>query len=153
MPDLADEIKYQRFTDMMSRGAVYVHLDGRRDDVVIPDDLRDDAELILCFGHNLPVPIPDMVINQEGIAATLSFRRMPQRVKIPWAAVYGLASEEGSYVWPESCPQDIQAVATTPESPPTKRPVFEVVDGGAEDVRHDAYGRPNLRLVKPEEMN
>ena len=48
------------------------------------------------YGLNLPVQIPDLVITDEGIRATLSFNRMPSRTFVPWEAVImvGLSSQE-----------------------------------------------------------
>ena len=42
------------------------------------------------YGLNLPVPIDDLAITDDGIRATLSFSRRPHPTFVPWAAVVGI---------------------------------------------------------------
>ena len=42
------------------------------------------------YGLNLPVPIDDLEITDDGIRATLSFSRCPHPTFVPWAAVVGI---------------------------------------------------------------
>lgn len=67
--------------------SAYVDLDPSFAGVVIPDALRGSAQLTLEYGERLPVPIPDLEVGAEGIAATLSFQRVPARTFVPWGAV------------------------------------------------------------------
>lgn len=43
--------------------------------------------LIVEYGLSLPVPIPELHVDEAGIRATLSFNRTPHATFIPWAAV------------------------------------------------------------------
>jgi hypothetical protein len=48
---------------------------------------NDDEVVRLDYGLNLPVPIDDIIIDQEGISATLSFNRVPYPTFVPWEAI------------------------------------------------------------------
>lgn len=69
---------------------VRVTLDARDPAVNVPAHLRRSAELVLEYGSDMPVPIPDLHIGEAGIAATLSFNREPVPTFVPWAAVLSL---------------------------------------------------------------
>jgi hypothetical protein len=58
-------------------------------ELMVPDVVKPGAGQTTTFeyGLNLPVPIPDLEITDEGIRATLSFNRMPRRTFVPWEAV------------------------------------------------------------------
>jgi hypothetical protein len=42
------------------------------------------------YGLNMPNPIPDLVCDEHGISATLSFNQTPHETFVPWAAVLGI---------------------------------------------------------------
>lgn len=54
--------------------------------------------VIFEYGLDLPVPIPDLKITEEGISATLSFSREPHPTFVPWDAVVKIGRKfvEGS---------------------------------------------------------
>ncbi len=169
------------FDTLLAEGQVYVHLDPRREGVVVPPDLKDGPMLTLVFGRDLPIPIPDLEVDQEAVTGTLSFNRTPFWCKIPWRAIYALSTEDGrALVWPDDLPQDIQIrIGAAQDSVPTHpRPRFGVLDGGLSEDRgaageeslsqgpaeppgtterqgHARGGagspRPRLRLVPPDE--
>ena len=64
--------------------------------VVLPEYLRSDdwiagTSLIpLEYGFNMPVPISDLKIAEDGVSATLSFSRIPFRTYVPWEAVVSI---------------------------------------------------------------
>jgi hypothetical protein len=68
-------------------------------EVVLPEFLRTPewkakADIVrLEYGLDMPVPITDMVVTDDGVAATLSFSRVPCSTYVPWKAVMGLAAE------------------------------------------------------------
>ena len=61
------------------------------------------------YGLDMPVPITDLEITDEGITATLSFSRIPCHTYVPWKAVAGIHGETEQDVAPP---------------PPKKRPSF-----------------------------
>ncbi len=102
---------------LLKEGWTSLHLDARRAGVVVPQAFRGDAHLMLQYGYDLPIPIPDLEVDEHGVRATLSFSRTPQRTVVPWTAVYAIASVDGRGVlYPEDVPSDVSVVAS-PESP------------------------------------
>jgi stringent starvation protein B len=95
--------------ELMGRGPVLVHLDARRSDVAVPDRFRGEAKLVLRFGHGLSPPIPDLTVDEHGMAATLTFGGAPFRVVLPWAAIYAAVAdgEQRGMVWPDDIPEDL----------------------------------------------
>lgn len=103
--------------ELLGQSSAFVQLNGRAAGVILPDRWLSEPSVVLQLGYRLPVPIPDLQIDDEGIQATLSFGRMPFRCVIPWKAVYGLADEEGrKAIFPEDLPGN--AAANAPEPPP-----------------------------------
>jgi stringent starvation protein B len=90
-------------------GALLVHLDARRPDVVVPSYLKRDGHLVLQVGHDLEPPIPDLRIDEQGISGTLSFKHLPFHVTVPWAAIYGLVdkNQQGT-IWDADVPEDMR---------------------------------------------
>lgn len=94
---------------LLERGDVYVHLDARRVGVTVPKRLRRRGDLVLHIGHDMPVPIPDLAVDDAGVRATLSFGGRPFACELPWGAVYALVGAEGKgKVWEADVPADVQ---------------------------------------------
>lgn len=53
------------------------------------------AVISVIIGLRLPVPIQDLIVDAEGITATLSFDRNPHLCYAPWDAVVGFADADG----------------------------------------------------------
>lgn len=97
---------------LLEQGSIYVHLDPRRDKVVVPQSYRSQPELVLHFGLNMRIPIPDLEVGDEAIAGTLSFARRPFWCWIPWEAVFAIAdSERRGAAWAEDAPPEVKAAA------------------------------------------
>jgi hypothetical protein len=97
---------------------VTVHLDPRRSGVVCPRQFQRDTALPLVVGYNLPRPIPDLVIEEDGFGCTLSFGGRPEWCFVPWGSVFGMVATIGSVVWPNDVPEDF--TGSTP--PGARRP-------------------------------
>lgn len=90
---------------MGSGDLVGVHLDARREGVIVPERFKAESNLLLHFGFNLARPIPDMHVDDHGISATLSFDGATAfMVSIPWSAVWFMEGSEMAHLWPESAP-------------------------------------------------
>lgn len=88
---------------------MFIHLDPRRPDVLVPRGFMGQPQLVLQVGLNMAIPIPDLKVDEGGISCTLSFNRSPFWCRIPWTAVYALVGEDGrGGVWPEDVPPEIQ---------------------------------------------
>src|SRR5581483_11721316 len=107
--------KQEAFLAFLQGGWTSLHLDARRPAVVVPAHLRGEAHLVLQYGHDLPIPIPDLEVDEDGVRATLSFSKTPQRTFVPWEAVYVVACVDGRGVlYHEDVPEDVSIIAAKP---------------------------------------
>lgn len=59
----------------------------------IPDFVFGDRDsVVLEYGYDMPTPIMDMDVTEDGIRATLSFARTPTPTFVPWESVRELAT-------------------------------------------------------------
>ena len=71
------------------------------------------------YGYNMPMPIADLTIDDEGIKATLSFQRSPHSTLIPWSAVFAMHDgDKRGMVWEEDVPKDVEAAPPEPSPEP-----------------------------------
>lgn len=148
---------------LLERGSLFVYLDPRREGVRVPPWLSKQPQLVLQVGLDLPIPIPDLRVDEAGVFGTLSFNRAPFTCDVPWDAVYGMFGDDGmGYVWQEELPEEIAAEVAA--SVKDQRPALRTIEGGASEgpsaeaggpeeddaeARTDARKRaPHLRLVK-----
>src|SRR5215475_1611846 len=123
--------KQQAFLALLREGWTSLYLDARRPGVIVPAHLRGEAHLVLQYGHDLLIPIPDLEVDDYGVRATLSFSRTPHLTVVPWSAVYVIACEDGRVIlYHEDVPDDVSIVAAP-------QPVEHVV---AEADVHDVRG-------------
>jgi stringent starvation protein B len=109
--------KQDAFLALLREGWTSLHLDARRPGVIVPAHLRGEAHLVLQYGHDLPISIPDLEVDDYGVRATLSFSRSPQLTVVPWSAVYVVACDDGRGVlYQEEVPEDVSIVAARPPS-------------------------------------
>jgi stringent starvation protein B len=115
---------------MLKDGPVLLHLDARRAGVRVPPDLAPDPALVLRVGHNLTPAIPDLVIDEEGMRATLTFRGVPHACVVPWSALFAVTNEAGQgLVYDKDVPPEVAArmkgedeEGELEEPPPTPAP-------------------------------
>ena len=88
--------KRKALEDLLEEHWVYVGLDPQAEGVVVPVHLKKKKGryILLQLGHNMPIPMRDFVMNEEGFTVTLSFDRTPFSCWIPWEAVRGLYPED-----------------------------------------------------------
>jgi stringent starvation protein B len=104
--------KQQAFLALLREGWTSLHLDARRPGVNVPQQLRGEPHLVLQYGHDLPIPIPDLEVDDYGVHATLSFSRAAHRTVVPWSAVYVVACDDGRGVlYSEDVPPDVTVIA------------------------------------------
>jgi len=134
----------------------------------VPRWLRDQPQLILQIGLDMPIPIPDLRVDDRGMFGTLSFNRSPFSCTVPWRAVFAMQSEDGRMMlWPDSLPPELRAEVErelgrqrpqglTVEDGETgdEAEPLAVIDGGAsdDDPAEKPDGKrplpPYLRVVK-----
>lgn len=149
---LPDKLEVARY--LLSQGSVFVHLDPRDVGVVVPQWYREEPQLVLQIGLNMPVPIPDLRVDEEGVYGTLSFNRSPFTCRIDWDAVFALAGDDGrGMVWPDSMPQEIseeierEAGRSAPPELPEERPSLRVLPSVARES--DAEEATTRQRPKP----
>jgi hypothetical protein len=109
---------------LLRRGSLYVHLDARRADVVVPSKLRGQARAVLQVGYDMRIPIGDLKVDEAGVSGTLSFDSKPFLCRVPWSAVFALVGDEGKgMTWPESVPPDLEAADREASGLPAHEPV------------------------------
>jgi stringent starvation protein B len=140
---------------LLERSSVHVHLDPRASGVVVPAWFKKQPQLVLQVGLNMPVPIPDLRVDDDGLSCTLSFNRSPFYCVVPWSTVYAMVGDDGrGMVWPDDVPPEVAAQARDPgkKVPAGKRPTLEaapVLERGPEraekttDARRD--GAPGTK--------
>ena len=121
--------------DLLERTSVFVHLDPRRDGVVVPQVFLKQPQLVLQIGLNMAIPILDLEVEDWGICCTLSFSRRPQFCRLPWSAIYALIGQEGGgMVWPEDVPPEVvaqQKAGAKKEAP--RKPALRAIDSSSSD--------------------
>jgi hypothetical protein len=98
--------------------SVDLYLDPRRPAVVVPPRFRGDHGLVLRIGRDLPTPIPDLYIDDDGISATLSFDGQPFHCEVPWFAVVAIVStQKNGAVWADATPAELRCEDSTHARP------------------------------------
>ncbi len=115
---------------LLERSNVDVYLDPRAKGVVVPPQFRKEPRLILKIGLNMPVPIPDLRVDDDSMSCTLSFNRTPFYCVVPWSSVFAMVGEDGrGMVWPDDVPQELAVKVVEPsegEAAPASRGVASV---------------------------
>jgi stringent starvation protein B len=92
----------------LERSSVHLHLDPRADGVVVPPWFKKQPQLVLQVGLNMPVPIPDLRLDEDGLSCTLSFNRSPFFCVVPWKSVFAIVGDDGrGMVWPDDVPPEV----------------------------------------------
>jgi stringent starvation protein B len=93
---------------LLERSNVDIYLDPRAKGVVVPPQFKKEPRLILKIGLNMPVPIPDLRLDDESMSCTLSFSRSPFYCVVPWPSVFAMVGDDGrGMVWPDDVPQEL----------------------------------------------
>ncbi len=104
---------------LLERSSVFVHLDPRIAAVIVPLGFKKQPQLVLQVGLNMPVPIRDLHLDDDGMTCTLSFNRTPFFCIVPWSSVYAIVGcDDGrGMIWPDDVPPEVaQAQARAVES-------------------------------------
>jgi stringent starvation protein B len=108
---------------LLERSSVHVHLDPRAEGVAVPQWFKKQPQLVLQIGLNMPVPIPDLRLDDEGMTCTLSFSRQPFYCVVPWVSVFAMVGDDGrGMVWPDDVPPEIASQAKQAEPAPAPAP-------------------------------
>jgi stringent starvation protein B len=139
---------------LLEQATVLVHLDPRGEQVQVPAWFKRQPQLVLQIGLNMPKPIPDLNVDDDGISCTLSFSNAPHFCQLPWSSVYALIGASGrGMVWPDDVPKEVagQYVVTTPkeEKPRTAlRAVGAEASPDEQAAKADAKKKKRARKAK-----
>lgn len=139
-------MKPSAFTELLrTHHSVFVHLDSRQQDVIVPKQLRQ-PQLRLQLGLNMECPMPDLKSDENGFSATLRFGGTFFHVVVPWSAVYVIVGDSGiGNVWEKDAPpeadiprrnatfdENMKTLQTgrDPEKHKNLPPGFRVIEGG-----------------------
>ena len=116
MTEIIDPMNKPHFIQSLLNeyGLISLYIDARRENVIVPEHLKNTAQLILDIGYNLVVPIPDLTVSEQGIASTLSFNRQLFTCFIPWDSLFAVRVEEQYWgqviMWKDNVPVGIDKV-------------------------------------------
>lgn len=140
------------FMELVQSESLYLHVDARPLDVVVPLPFKLKPQLVLQVGLNMPVPIPDLQGDDWGVTATLSFSRQPFTCRLPWHAIYAMVSTDGrGMVWPNDVPDEVAAqmgVRKDPPPAPAPAQVEAPAAPKAEEAKADKAEKPKKRKSK-----
>lgn len=113
---------------------VRVVVDADHPDVYLPS--RFTGRVGLDYGLNMAVPIPDMMPDEHGVTATLSFSGRPFPTDVPWDAVVAICDADSGLgvSWDASWGTDAKLESAPQGVSPgraTKVPFLRVIEGGA----------------------
>lgn len=129
---------------LLAEGTIFVRLNPRGAHVVVPPWFKHQDDLALSFGLNMPIPIPDLRVDQDGIFGTLRFSGTSYVCFVPWSAVFCITGDSGrGMVWFEDMPPSVAALVEK-EVARTKAPLRSVPNCG---TRRGPPRRGHLRLV------
>jgi stringent starvation protein B len=101
--------KREALLSFLDKGMTMIHLDARREGVIVPKHFVGQQDLRLNLSYRFAGSAMD--VGDEKVEATLTFGGAPFRVVIPFSTVYALTSHVtgAGLVFPESLPDDVLA--------------------------------------------
>jgi stringent starvation protein B len=95
--------KRAQLAALLAQGLCTVHLDARQDGVRVPPALRGMDALPLTLSYRFPAV--DLLIDEQHVAATLTFGGLPFRCVLPWSAIWACTARGGvGQAWFEDIP-------------------------------------------------
>jgi len=82
-----------------------------------PEAITEASGVVIDVGYRMKISAPDLIVDDEGIRATLSFGRTPYYCVLPWHAMVCIGAGGMTSQWPAGTPQ-----STKPSEPAKPRP-------------------------------
>jgi stringent starvation protein B len=123
--------------------------------VSVPPQYRHEAHLRLNLSYRYG--IPDLIIDETHVQATLSFGGRPFQCLVPWTSVFGITTNAGEgQVWPEDLPVEVTAgTEETLQPVEPRRPPLAAVESDSPPPAQEEAPKPSaapqkrhLRLVR-----
>jgi stringent starvation protein B len=132
---------------------IFVHLDPRESTVMVPPWFKKQPQLVLQIGLNMPVPIPDLRLDDEGVSCTLSFNRSPYFCAVPWASVFAMVGEDGrGMVWPDDVPAEVPLSRQGQQAPPGGSSPMHAVEGAKKETKSEKDAKGERAGPKPKRL-
>jgi stringent starvation protein B len=129
---------------------IFVHLDPRQASVVVPPWFKKQPQLVLQIGLNMPVPIPDLRLDDQGLSCTLSFNRSPFFCSVPWASVFAMVGEDGrGMVWPDDVPAEVPLSRQGQQGPQAAPSPMRAVEGAKKESKAEKEDKGERAAAKP----
>jgi stringent starvation protein B len=87
--------KIDVFRALLQVGSVFVHFEPARGGSIIPERLLKQTQVVLQFGLDMAIPIPDLKYDGNGIFGTLTFKGIPFTCFVPWHCIFALVGDDG----------------------------------------------------------
>ena len=113
-----DAEKKERLLAALDKGMVMIHVDARRQGVLVPQHLAAEPHLRLNLSYRFDPP--DLSVGEWGVRSTLSFSRTRFRVAVPWSALFAITSHVTKEFWlyPDDMPRELIQQAISHASTP-----------------------------------
>ena len=132
--------EYRRLLDAaLAQGKVYIHLDARVAGVDLPESLVGQKRVPLVLSRRYPQI--ELDLGDEAIAATLRFKGVPHRCRIPWVALLAIL--------PTAPVPGFDLPSAESPAKQSSAPQLEVLEGDGSGEKR--AGRSRLRLVQDDE--
>jgi stringent starvation protein B len=132
---------------------IFVHLDPRQATAVVPPWFKKQPQLVLQIGLNMPVPIPDLRLDEEGLSCTLSFNRSPFFCSVPWASVFAMVGEDGrGMVWPDDVPAEVPLSRQGQQAPQAGPSPMHAVEGAKKEGKAEKDVKGERAAPKPKRV-
>jgi len=132
--------EYRRLLDAaLAQGKVYVHLDARVAGVDLPEGLVGQKRVPLVLSRRYPQI--ELDLGDEAIAATLRFKGVPHRCRIPWVALLAIL--------PTAPVPGFDLPSAEGPAKQAETPHLEVLEGEGDSGKRP--GRARLRLIQDNE--
>lgn len=92
MMTMNETLLREAFTDLWKSEGVLIAVNHHHPDAILPDYLKERENIVIDYDPFAIVPITDLVDDETGIRATLSFDRIPGKTFVPWDAILGMVS-------------------------------------------------------------
>ncbi len=147
MTERTDE-KKTRLLAALEQGQAQLHLDARRPGVMVPEQFRTEAHLVLNVSYRFDPP--DLTVNDWGVRQTLSFNRKRFAVGLPWSSIYAVASlvTNELFMFRDDLPEEFAEALSEPiTEADLKVPSAVTAPAAAQPVTEPARPRAVLREV------
>lgn len=113
---------------LLLRGSVFMHINPKKcPGVKVPSRLINQDQIVLQVGLDMPVPIPDLLVDETGVRGTLSFKGVPFLCVIPWDSIFALIGEDAKgCVWQADIPPSVSAMMTATDDKLKPAPVIDL---------------------------